>query len=182
MSEILILVDENDKFLGTEEKMKVHIDGLLHRAFSVMIFNSKGQFLIQKRAKNKYHSAGLWANSCCGHPRLSESNMEAAQRRLKEELGFSCKLLKITELSYSLKLHDGLYEKEYTHIFAGIYDGDLEPNPNEVSEIKWKMPNDLRRESNSIPGHNASWFNLYLTKYYKEIFENDAIKALYIDK
>ncbi len=178
MSEILILVDENDKFLGTEEKMKVHIDGLLHRAFSVMIFNSKGQLLVQRRAKNKYHSAKLWANSCCGHPRLNEDNMKAAQRRLQEELGFSCELLKITELSYSLKLQDGLYEREYTHIFAGIYDGSFELNPNEVSEVTWITPRDLRRESVSNPKLYARWFNLYLTEYYREIFENSALLSL----
>ena len=178
MTEILILVDENDKFLGTEEKMKVHIDGLLHRAFSVMIFNSKGQLLVQRRAKNKYHSAKLWANSCCGHPRLNEDNMKAAQRRLQEELGFSCELLKITELSYSLKLQDGLYEREYTHVFAGIYDGSFELNPNEVSEVKWITPRDLRRESISNPKLYAHWFNLYLTEYYREIFENSALLSL----
>lgn len=178
MTEILILVDENDKFLGTEEKMKVHIDDLLHRAFSVMIFNSKGQLLVQRRAKNKYHSAKLWANSCCGHPRLNEDNMKAAQRRLQEELGFSCELLKITELSYSLKLQDGLYEREYTHIFAGIYDGSFELNPNEVSEVTWITPRDLRRESISNPKLYARWFNLYLTEYYREIFENSALLSL----
>lgn len=178
MSETLILVDENDKFLGTEEKMKVHIDGLLHRAFSVMIFNSKGQLLVQKRAENKYHSAKLWANSCCGHPRPNEDNMKAAQRRLQEELGFSCRLLKITELSYSLELQDGLYEREYTHIFAGIYDGNLELNPNEVSEVNWETPNDLRKKSILSPKLYARWFNLYLTEYYKEIFENDIISSL----
>lgn len=178
MSETLILVDENDKSIGTAEKMKVHIEGLLHRAFSVMIFNSKGQLLVQKRAKSKYHSAKLWANSCCGHPRLDEGNMKAAQRRLQEELGFTCNLIKITELSYSLKLQDGLYEREYTHVFAGIYDGSLELNPDEVSEIKWQTPNDLRRESISKTDQYARWFNLYLTEYYREIFENNALLSL----
>lgn len=114
MPEILILVNEEDNIIGTEEKLKAHIDGLLHRAFSVMIFNNKGQLLIQKRAKNKYHSAGLWANSCCGHPRLGEDNTEAAQRRLQEELGFSCDLVKISELKYSLKLD---YTKKNILIF-----------------------------------------------------------------
>lgn len=177
MTETLILVDEKDNFLGTDEKMKVHVEGLLHRAFSVIIFNSKGQLLIQKRAKNKYHSAELWANSCCGHPRLNEGNIEAAQRRLQEELGFACELLKITELNYSLKLQNGLYEKEYTHIFTGIYDGNLNLNSDEVSEVKWEMASELRKKSTSNPERYALWFNLYLTKYYKEIFENDAIKS-----
>ena len=178
MSETLILVDENDKPIGTAEKMKAHIEGLLHRAFSVMIFNSKGQLLVQKRAKSKYHSAKLWANSCCGHQRLDEGNMKAAQRRLQEELGFTCNLIKITELSYSLKLQDGLYEREYTHVFAGIYDGSLELNPDEVSEIKWQIPNDLRRESISKPDQYARWFNLYLTEYYREFFENNALLSI----
>lgn len=178
MPETLILVDEKDNIIGTEEKLKTHIDGLLHRAFSVMIFNNKGQLLIQKRAKNKYHSAGLWANSCCGHPRLGEGNMEAAKRRLQEELGFSCDLVKITELKYSLKLQNGLYEKEYTHIFAGTYDGILELNPDEVSEVKWENPAELQKKSTLMPECYASWFNLYLSKYYKEIFAKSAIKSL----
>lgn len=171
MPEILILVNEEDNIIGTEEKLKAHIDGLLHRAFSVMIFNNKGQLLIQKRAKNKYHSAGLWANSCCGHPRLGEDNTEAAQRRLQEELGFSCDLVKISELKYSLKLQNGLYEKEYTHIFAGTYEGNIEPNPDEVSEIKWESLGKLQKKSALMPKRYAPWFNLYLNKYYKQIFE-----------
>lgn len=170
MSERLILVDEKDNIIGTEEKLKTHIDGLLHRAFSVVIFNNKGQLLIQKRDENKYHSAGLWANSCCGHPRPGESNMEAAKRRLQEELGFSCDLIKINELKYSLKLQNGLYEKEYTHIFAGTYDGALKLNPDEVSEVKWENLRKLQEKSNLMPEHYAPWFNLYLSKYYKEIF------------
>ncbi|MDP5110088.1 MAG: isopentenyl-diphosphate Delta-isomerase [Rickettsiaceae bacterium] len=174
MPETLILVDEEDNIIGTEEKLKAHIDGLLHRAFSVMIFNNNGQLLIQKRAKNKYHSAGLWANSCCGHPRLGEDNTEAAQRRLQEELGFSCDLVKISELKYSLKLQNGLYEKEYTHIFAGTYEGNIEPNPDEVSEIKWESLGKLQKKSTLMPKHYAPWFNLYLNKYYKQIFENAA--------
>ena len=177
MPETLILVDEKDNIIGTEEKLKTHIDGLLHRAFSVMIFNNKGQLLIQKRARNKYHSAGLWANSCCGHPRLGEDNMKAAKRRLQEELGVSCDLVKISELKYSLKLQNGLYEKEYTHIFAGKYDGILKLNPDEVSEVKWEAPNELQKKSTLIPEHYASWFNLYLSKYYKEIFAKSAIKV-----
>lgn len=177
MSETLIIVDEKDNIIGTEEKLKTHIDGLLHRAFSVMIFNNKGQLLIQRRAANKYHSAGLWANSCCGHPRPGEGNMEAAKRRLQEELGFSCDLVKISELKYSLKLQNGLYEKEYTHIFAGTYGGILELNPNEVSEVKWENPAELQKKSTLMPERYASWFNLYLSKYYKEIFAKSVIKS-----
>ena len=90
LPEMLLLVDKKDQIIGVEEKMKVHQEGLLHRAFSIMIFNDQGQLLIQKRSAIKYHSAGLWANSCCGHPRLSEGNLAAAQRRLREELGFDC--------------------------------------------------------------------------------------------
>lgn len=179
MSELLVLVDKNDKAIGIEEKMKVHVDGLFHRAFSIMIFNGRGELLVQKRSANKYHSAGLWANSCCGHPRLNEGNKEAAQRRLKEELGFSCELMKIAEISYSLELQDGLYENEYTHLFAGFYQGGLNPNPNEVSKIKWKLPSKLRQESMITPENNARWFNLYLQKYYQEIFEDNLFCNLY---
>ena len=115
--EILILVDKNDQPQGTMPKMQAHREGQLHRAFSVMIYNNKGELLIQKRAATKYHSAGLWANSCCGHPRIGEDNLVAAKRRLKEELGFSCELKKIGEVCYELSLENGLHEHEYTHVF-----------------------------------------------------------------
>ncbi len=164
--EMLVLVDEDDNQIDTGPKMQVHLQGKLHRAFSIFIYNKKGELLIQKRADMKYHSAGLWANSCCGHPRLNEENIIAAKRRLYEELGFSCDLSKITEICYNLPLENGLYEHEYTHIFAGVYDGHMEPNTEEVSAIKWINPQDLINDFKVNQQNYARWFALYIEKYY----------------
>lgn len=168
--EILILVDKNDQPQGTMPKMQAHIEGRLHRAFSVMIYNKKGELLIQKRANVKYHSAGLWANTCCGHPRVGEDNMQAAQRRLNEEMGFSCDLKKVGEVCYELPLENGLHEHEYTHVFSGVWDGALSPNLEEVSETAWVAPSELQKKAADNPAEYARWFELYLREYYDEVF------------
>ena len=169
--ETLILVDNNDREIGYEAKLKTHIDGLLHRAFSVIIYNSKGEMLIQKRSKEKYHSSNLWANACCGHPRINESNILAAKRRLGEELGFTCDLFKLTEVKYNLLLDNKLYEHEYTHLFTGLYDGELNLDIDEVEEVKWININFLQQDIKSNAGNYAEWFKLYLNKYYQEIVQ-----------
>ncbi|MDA9163861.1 isopentenyl-diphosphate Delta-isomerase [Rickettsiaceae bacterium] len=168
--EILILVDKHDQPQGTMPKMQAHIEGRLHRAFSVMIYNKKGELLIQKRADVKYHSAGLWANTCCGHPRVGEDNMQAAQRRLNEEMGFSCDLKKVGEVCYELPLENGLHEHEYTHVFSGVWNGALSPNPEEVSETNWVTPSELRKRAADNPAEYARWFEFYLREYYDEVF------------
>jgi len=168
--EIILLVDKHDVPVGTGPKMQVHLDALCHRAFSILIYNSQGDLLIQKRADSKYHSAGLWANSCCGHPRIQEDNIVAAKRRLYEELGFSCDLFKVTELCYNLPLENGLHEHEYTHIFAGVYDGVVRPNSEEVSQIKWLSKQGLVNEFKKNPQNYARWFGLYLKEYYQKMF------------
>ena len=168
--EQLVLVDIRDKPQGFSGKIDVHRQALLHRAFSVMIYNRSGQLLIQKRANTKYHSARLWANSCCGHPRRNETPKDAAERRLYEELGFTCKLSKVTELSYFISLDCGMYENEYTHVFAAEYNGDVKPNAMEVSKIKWKKPDILKQKCNLDPESYAKWFRLYLGEYYHKIF------------
>ena len=168
-TEILITVDENDIPQGIEEKTKVHLEGIKHRAFSVLIYNKYGQLLLQKRSNIKYHSAGLWSNSCCGHPVNYEPINEEAKRRLYEELGFSCDLIKVTEISYNLSLENGMYENEYTHIFAGIYPGDIIPNSSEVSEIKWLDLESLRQKIDDNPQNYSSWFRLYVKDYYQNV-------------
>src|SRR4030042_6476736 len=129
--EFIILVDENDNFLGTEEKLKVHKEGKLHRAFSVFIFNSKGELLMQKRAKDKYHSGGLWANTACGHPRANESLVDAAHRRLFEEMGFDCELKEIYKFHYNVRFENGLIENEMDHVFMGKFEDKPNPSPEE---------------------------------------------------
>ena len=130
ITEMLILVDEKDHPLGAQEKLAAHLIPQRHRAFSVFVFNKKGETLIQRRAFEKYHSPGSWANSCCGHPRPGEEVINAASRRLDEELGFSCTLTPVTQVCYTLKLEKDLWELEYTHVFKGTYEGTIHPNPD----------------------------------------------------
>jgi isopentenyl-diphosphate delta-isomerase len=168
---LLILVDQNDQETGVSEKLEAHHKGLLHRAFSVMVYDEEGKVLIQKRADTKYHSAGLWANSCCGHPYPGEGVLEAAKRRLKEELGFTCALKPVTKILYSLHLENGLYEKELVHVFEGtLFDKTMALNPEEVSFIKWENPEMLRQEAKVNGKNYARWFRLYLLKHFDKVF------------
>jgi len=136
MQEMLVLVDENGKEVGACEKFEAHRKGLLHRAFSIFIFNSKGEVLLQRRALDKYHSGGLWANTCCSHPRVGEALDEAIHRRLQEEMGFDCPLEEVFSFSYYVKFSNGLSENEYDHVFKGYYDGPVHPDKSEVVQYK----------------------------------------------
>lgn len=171
MTETVILVDDQDSPLGTQEKLAAHILPQRHRAFSIFIFNEKGETLIQRRALGKYHSPGLWANSCCGHPRPGEEAKGAAQRRMEEELGFVCPLTFLTTVCYTLKLEKNLWELEFTHVFKGFYEGAMALNPDEVCEIKWVKPEALRQDVINHPHAYARWFRLYLLKYFERIFD-----------
>lgn len=177
MLETVILVDENDHPIGSQEKLTAHLIPQRHRAFSILVFNHQGDTLIQKRALGKYHSPGLWANSCCGHPRPEENIRDAANRRLKEELGFSCPLSPLRTVNYTLKLEKNLWELEYTHLFRGIYDGEIDFNEHEVCEIQWIAPSDLRNDVFTHPQKYARWFRLYILKYFDSIFGRDNTKA-----
>jgi len=146
MIEKIMLVNKNDRMMGYAEKMKVHKEGKLHRAFSIFVFNKEGQLLIQKRAKTKYHSGGLWSNTCCGHQRFGESLEKSAHRRLKEEMRFDCGLEEKFTFTYKIKFDNGLTENEYDHVFVGSFDGEPRPNPKEVSEWKWIHIRDLNPE------------------------------------
>jgi isopentenyl-diphosphate delta-isomerase len=172
MQEMVILVDEKDRPLGTQEKLQAHLIPQRHRAFSVFVFNAKGETLIQRRALEKYHSPGLWANSCCGHPRPHEEVGEGAKRRLGEELGFTCSLTPMTTVCYTLKLEKDLWELEYTHVFRGLYENAIAPNPEEVMELKWISPEALREDVLAHPESYARWFRLYVLKHFEVIFSN----------
>lgn len=165
MKEMLILVDENDIEIGNCEKLEAHKTGTRHRAFSIILFNNAGEILLQRRSLAKYHSPMLWANSCCGHPRPGEDVLLAAERRLKEELNIETPLTKIGEVTYFLPLENGLIEHEYTHIFVGVFEGLILPNPLEVSEIKWESFEKIKVWMLSSPHDFASWFELYVNKY-----------------
>jgi len=157
--ERVILVDKNDKEVGVEGKIRAHKDGKLHRAFSIFILNLNGQLLLQKRAKSKYHSGGLWANTCCSHPRAGESILKTAHRRLKEEMGFDCDLKEIFSFIYEVKFDNGLFENEYDHVFFGISNQDPDPNPIEVSDWNWMKIEKIEKELTENPGNFTAWFH-----------------------
>lgn len=156
----VILVNEQDAAIGEMEKIEAHRKGFLHRAFSVFIFNSKGEMLLQQRALHKYHSGGLWSNACCSHPYPGESTENAALRRLNEELGFQTPVNKIFEFTYRAAFDNGLTEHEYDHVFTGEYNGELNINPDEVSDYCFKDIEDIRTIMQSQPEKFTKWFHL----------------------
>jgi len=159
--EKVILVDEKDNEIGTEEKIKAHQNGgKLHRAFSIFIFNSQGQMLIHKRAKTKYHSPGLWTNACCSHPKPGESLKEAVHRRLKEEMGFDCELEEVFNFIYKADVGNGLTEWEFDHVFIGRFDGEPKPSPEEVDEWKWMNIDELKKDIEQNPEKYTPWFRI----------------------
>lgn len=162
--EEIILVDKNDKQIGTGEKMKVHKEGRLHRAFSIFVFNSQGELMLQKRASSKYHCGGLWSNTCCGHPRAGEDLEKAAHRRLDEEMGFDCELEEAFPFIYEVSLDHGLTEHEYDHVFIGDFDGKPAVNPEEADDWKWINLDDLSKDIEKNPGNYTYWFKIALEK------------------
>ncbi|MBI4292289.1 MAG: isopentenyl-diphosphate Delta-isomerase [Betaproteobacteria bacterium] len=158
----VILVDENDNQIGISEKIKAHLGGKLHRAFSIFIFNASGQMLLQKRAKGKYHSGGLWSNACCSHPNPGENTEAAAHRRLNEELGFDCPLVEVYQFVYQAKLDGGLSEHEYDHVLIGSYDAEPRVNPSEVDDWKWIDPASLREDMQRNPANYTYWLRVSL--------------------
>ncbi len=160
----IILVDDNDKQIGVGEKMDVHQKGLLHRAFSVLVFNEKGELLIQRRAFDKYHCGGLWANTCCSHPFPNEETLDAAHRRLTEEMGFDCKLEEKFVFQYRAEFENNLIENEIDHVFFGIWNGTPQLNLEEVSEYQWISVENLSKEIEKTPQSFAPWFLILYKK------------------
>jgi isopentenyl-diphosphate delta-isomerase len=160
--ERVVLVDERDRELGASEKLAAHAAGTLHRAFSIFVFNSERQLLLQRRAKSKYHSGGLWSNTCCGHPRPGEATVEAARRRLREEMNFDCELRAAFEFTYRVELGDELVEHEYDHVFVGEFDGVVVPNEAEVDNWQWTTLDELRRDISARPDDYTYWLKAAL--------------------
>lgn len=158
--EEVILVDEADQPLGRMEKLEAHRRALLHRAFSVFIFNSGGKMLLQQRAAEKYHSPGLWTNACCSHPKPGEDTRDAAVRRLKEELGFTTELVKVFDFTYRSEFENGLTEHEFDHVFLGIYDREPSPDRREVSDYRYESMQDIETALRLRPDEFTSWFRL----------------------
>lgn len=164
--EKVILVNENDEVLGLMPKMEAHEKALLHRAFSVFIYNDKGQLMLQQRALSKYHTPGLWTNTCCSHQRLGETNIEAGKRRLMEEMGFSTELQESISFIYKAPFENGLTEHEYDYILIGHYNQDPDPNPNEVASWKWVNLDELQIDIKTNPNHYTAWFKIIFEKHY----------------
>ena len=165
MSEFVVLVDENDQDLELMEKMEAHEKGLLHRAFSVFILNDKGELMLQRRALEKYHSGGLWTNTCCSHPRQGETVEAAAHRRLMEEMGFDCNIEKAFDFIYRAELDKGLTEHEVDHLFIGHFSGQPQINPDEVAEWKWLGIDDVRKDLAENPQNYTAWFSIIFARF-----------------
>jgi isopentenyl-diphosphate Delta-isomerase len=160
----VILVDENDVPVGTMEKMEVHQKALLHRAFSIFIFNSRGEMLLHKRADRKYHSGGLWTNACCSHPGPGEDTLQSAQKRLKEEMGIETKLEEVFDFIYRAEFDNGLTEYEFDHVFTGTYDGKIIPDAEEVSDYCFMKVAEIRNSIQSHPHKYTEWFKIAFPK------------------
>ena len=167
--EKVLLVDHNDRAIGQMEKMEAHQKGVLHRAFSVLLFNDKGQLLLQRRANGKYHSAGLWTNTCCSHPRPHESLTDATTRRLKEEMGISLTPSYLYAFTYHTKLNDNLIEHEYDHVFTGTFNGTPRMNPDEVMDWRYADTNEIIDDLQENPNGYTAWFRLIMSDLYQHI-------------
>ena len=165
MEEQVVLVSEKDEILGVMDKMQAHENGILHRAFSVFLFNDKGEMLLQKRAADKYHSPNQWTNAVCSHPRMGETYMEAAQRRLKEELGIETPLTYRFNFLYKADVGQNLWEHELDHVFTGNFEGEFKLNEEEVSEVRYISIDELDKEMSANPEKFTEWFKIILKEY-----------------
>ncbi len=167
--EQVILVNENDEQIGLMPKQEAHEKAVLHRAFSVFIFNDSNELMLQQRALEKYHSPGLWTNTCCSHQRNGEGNVIAGQRRLQEEMGFISDLKETTSFIYKAPFDNGLTEYEYDHILVGNYNGIPKINPIEVASWKWMKLDAIVQDIEQNPSNYTAWFKIIFEKFYKYI-------------
>jgi len=167
--ERVILVNENDEWIGTMEKIQAHKTGALHRAFSVFIVNDNRELLLQQRASSKYHSANLWSNTCCSHPAPGESTLTGAHRRLFEEMGFDCELQKLFPLRYKSDVGNQLVENEYDHIYFGSHNGEVRPNPEEARDYAYVSVDRIFQMLEESPQVFTPWFKLALPKFVEHL-------------
>lgn len=165
----VILVDEHDREVGLMEKFETHRKGLLHRAFSVLVFNENGELLLQRRAFGKYHSEGLWTNTCCSHPYPGETVLEAGKRRLFEEMGFSCELSEVFSFIYKAELENGLTEHELDHVLVGFSEETPHLNLEEVSAFKWMSIDEIKADMDYNPSQFTAWFRILIEEYESKI-------------
>ena len=166
MEEYVVLVDKNDSPIGTMEKLEAHKKGALHRAFSIFIFNENNELLLQQRAAHKYHSAGLWTNTCCSHQREGENNIEAGSRRLFEEMGFKAELKELFHFIYKAPFDNGLTEHELDHVMIGYYDDNPYINLEEVEDWKWMKIEDIKTDIQQQPEIYTVWFKIIFDEFY----------------
>ena len=166
MEEQVILVNEKDEPIGLMGKMEAHEKGLLHRAFSVFIFNSQGELLLQQRAASKYHSPSLWTNTCCSHPRAGETNQQAGERRLEEEMGLRVPLKEVFSFVYKAPFDNGLIEHEYDYVLVGYSDALPQINPEEVASWKWLSLEAVREDILQSPEQYTAWFKIIFEEFY----------------
>jgi len=167
--ELVILVNENDEQIGLMPKLEAHQKAMLHRAFSVFIFNDKEQLLLQKRAASKYHSPNLWTNTCCSHQREGETNIEAGKRRLQEEMGFECDLKEVFSFMYKAPFDNGLTEHELDHVMVGFFKDVPNINEEEVATYKWILLEDVRKDIENQPENYTEWFKIIYNEYYQRL-------------
>jgi isopentenyl-diphosphate delta-isomerase len=163
--ERIVLVDEDDKSIGTLGKLMVHRQGKLHRAFSVILKDGAGRLLLQRRAFTKYHSGGLWTNTCCGHPRPKEGVVDGAGRRLREEMGINCPLTPLFRTRYRATVSNGLIENEFVHVFGGHFEGMPRPESNEVEDWRWETLDAIAGDIARRPHTYTPWFIKYVTEF-----------------
>jgi isopentenyl-diphosphate delta-isomerase len=167
--EYVVLVDEQDREVGAMEKLQAHLEAKLHRAISVFVFNENKQMLLQKRAEGKYHSAGLWTNTCCSHPKPGEKTMDAAKRRLQEEMGMHCDMKYAFNFTYLAKLEHNLSEHEFDHVFFAFSNEMPKPDPGEVAEYKYLSLPEIETQLQQNPGQFTVWFALIFDRVKTEI-------------
>ncbi|GJQ06422.1 isopentenyl-diphosphate Delta-isomerase [Capnocytophaga cynodegmi] len=171
--EKVILVDEQNNPIGLMSKLEAHEKALLHRAFSVFIMNRKGEVMLQQRALHKYHSPGLWTNTCCSHQRENETNVEAGKRRLQEEMGFVTELTDVISFIYKAPFDNGLTEHEYDHVLLGYYEDNPNINPEEVADWKWELPENIKKDIEQNPQKYTEWFKIIFEKFYDYLFSKE---------
>ncbi len=167
--EQVILVNEKDEKIGLMPKLEAHEKALLHRAFSVFIFNDKNELMLQQRALHKYHSPGLWTNTCCSHQRDGETSLEAGKRRLLEEMGLTTQLKEVTAFIYKAPFDNGLTEHEFDHILVGTYNGKPSINEDEVASWKWMLMEDVKEDIKQNPHIYTEWFKIIFDKFYQDL-------------
>lgn len=173
MEEQVILVNEQDEVLGTMPKMEAHEKARLHRAFSVFVLNDKGETMLQQRAEHKYHSPGLWTNTCCSHQRVGETNIQAGKRRLQEEMGFQTDLQDLFSFIYKAPFDNGLTEHELDHVLLGYFDGEPGINPDEVADWKWMGLEEIRHDLEANPEAYTAWFKIIFERFHNYVMTHN---------